>query len=331
MTQNNPALDEKLTVAVIIVSWNRKNLLKRCLLSLNTHLRLSHTIIIIDNASADGTAEMVRSRFGDVLLIENDRNQGFSKAVNQGLAHLIQHHIPTDFVLLFNNDAYLEDDSIVDLFVHMERREDVRAAIPAVLGKENRFQTGIGGYDLSLKTAFSYFSGLSILFPTLFKGFFIHQNYFYRKKIVLEMDWISGVCMVLKTGVTGFISRLPEDFFMYAEDTAFGREIRKTGKIIYYPKAKVIHTHDGYEETEKPVDATLWLSSLFTYYGDKESPGSAAVKLFFLKLLFLGGFFMRWIGFSLFPFIRTKPPFHAHKFRIYCLYILRNLFAKKRP
>ena len=328
MTQNNPALDEKLTVAVIIVSWNRKNLLKRCLLSLNTHLRLSHTIIIIDNASADGTAEMVRSRFGDVLLIENDRNQGFSKAVNQGLAHLIQHHIPTDFVLLFNNDAYFEDDSIVDLLVHMERREDVRAAIPAVLGKENRFQTGIGGYDLSLKTAFSYFSGLSILFPTLFKGFFIHQNYFYRKKIVLEMDWISGVCMVLKTGVTGFISRLPEDFFMYAEDTAFGREIRKTGKIIYYPKAKVIHTHDGYEKTDKTVSPALWLSSLFRYYRDKESQSPVAVKLFLLKLLFLGGFFLRWIGYSLFPIFRAKHQAQAPKFRLYCFYIAKNLFDR---
>ena len=328
MTQINSALEKKLKVAVIIVSWNRKNLLKRCLLSLDSHLRLSHTVIIIDNASADGTPEMVRSRFPDVLLIENDRNLGFSKAVNQGIALLIQHHIAADFVLLLNNDAYFEDDSIAGMLAHMDRRGDVQAAIPAVFGKENRLETGVGGYDLSLKTAFSYFSGLSILFPTQFKGFYIHQDYFYRKKIILEMDWISGVCLALKAGVTGCISQLPEDFFMYAEDTAFCREIRKKGKIIYYPTAKVIHTHDGYEETEKTVSPALWLSSLFRYYRDKESQSPVAVKLFLLKLLFLGGFFLRWIGYSLFPIFRAKHQAQAPKFRLYCLYIAKNLFAR---
>jgi GT2 family glycosyltransferase len=328
MTQIYSALEKKLTVAVIIVSWNRKNLLKRCLLSLDAHLRLSHSVIIIDNASTDGTPEMVRSRFPDVILIENDRNLGFSKAVNQGITLLNQHHFPADFVLLLNNDAYFEDDSIAGMLAHMDQREDVQAAIPAVFGKENRLETGVGGYDLSLKTAFSYFSGLSILFPTVFKGFFIHQGYFYRKKIILEMDWISGVCLALKTGLIGSILRLPEDFFMYAEDTAFCREIRRKGKIIYYPNATVIHTHDGYEDVEKPVNPALWISSLFRYYQDKESQSPVAVKLSLLKLVFMGGFFLRWIGYSLFPISRRRHRVQAPKFRLYCLYIAKNLFAR---
>lgn len=330
MTQINPASGKKLTVAVIIVSWNRKNLIKRCLRSLDTHLRLSRTIIVIDNASADGTPEMVRNHFPDVLLIENDRNLGFSKAVNQGITFLNQYHIPADFVLLLNNDAYFEDDSMTGMLVHMDKREDVQAAIPAVFGKENRLETGVGGYDLSLKTALSYFSGLSILFPSLFKGFFIHQDYFYRKKIILEMDWISGVCLALKAGVTGCISQLPEDFFMYAEDTAFCREIRKKGKIIYYPTAKVIHTHNGYEAMKKTVDPTLWLSSLFMDYRNKESQSPIAVKLFLLKLVFMGGFFLRWIGYLLFPIAWRKHRAQAHKFRLYCLYIIKNLLVKTR-
>jgi len=328
MIQKEPSPDIKRTVAVIIVSWNRKSLLKRCLLSLETHLRISHTIIIIDNDSTDGTPDMVKHLFPDVVLIENDQNLGFGKAVNQGFEHLFRSRNPTDFVLLLNNDAYFEDDSIVDLLDHMDRSEDVQAAIPAVFGEDRRFQTGIGGFDLSLKTALSYFSGLSILFPSRFKGFFIDQHYFFKKKIVLEMDWISGVCMVLKTGKMEFLSRLPEDFFMYAEDTAFGREIRKKGKIIYYPKARVIHAHHSNEKVEKTIDPSLWISSLFMHYRKSINHGSADAKLFILKLVFLGGFFVRWIGYSLFPFFRAQSPIHARKFRMYCRYILRNLFTK---
>ena len=164
----------------------------------------------------------------------------------------------------------------------------------------------------------------------LFKGFFIHQDYFYRKKIILEMDWISGVCLVLKAGVMGSISQLPEDFFMYAEDTALCREIRRIGKIIYYPKARVIHTHDSYEKTERTINPSLWISSLFQYYWQNERPGPVDVKLFLLKSVFLGGFFMRWIGYSLFPISRAKYQSQAYHFRLYCIYILRNLFVKTR-
>lgn len=325
----NSIPEKKYRIAVIVVSWNRKELLRRCLSSLHSHFLFSRIVLVIDNASTDGTPDMIRNNFPDVYLFENDRNLGFSKAVNQGLAYLKLFRIRSDYVLLLNNDAYFVDDSFAGMLDYLDRKNNVLAALPAVFVKDKNLQTGVGGYDLSVITAFNYFFGLSMLFPTLFKGFFFNQDFFYRKKKVLELDWISGVCLVLKSALIGRIPRLPEEFFMYAEDTALCRKIRKFGKIVYYPKARVVHSHGDYKKDEESLDPALWLSSLFEYCRNKELPGVSVMKVFLLKLVFMGGFFLRWTATSLFPGIRAGHSVPADQFKLYFASILQNLFERR--
>ena len=139
-------------ITVGIVTYNSAGHIGSCLESISAHLAEAFPIVLVlDNASTDGAPEMVRNSFPDALLIKNDRNLGFSKAVNQGLAHLEQNEISSDYILLLNNDAYFVDDSMAGMLAYMDTREDIQAAIPAVFGEEGRLQTGIGGYDLTIK------------------------------------------------------------------------------------------------------------------------------------------------------------------------------------
>lgn len=287
--------EDKSKVVFVIVTWNRKEVLGQCLFSLKKHVQCPHHILVVDNASVDGTSEMLRKEYPEVILIENKKNLGFGRANNQGMNYLMEGGISFDYVVFFNDDAKLEDGSLKTLIDYMDKNHDVKASMPSVFIDKGQFQTGVGGYDLSLRTAFNYSFFLSILFPSLFKGFFIHQGYFRNRGLILELDWISGVCMILRSDVAGFL-RFSEDFFMYAEDIALCREIRNHGKIVYFPLSQIYHYSESYRSDKI---STLWIDSLFHYYrlSDKER---IPAKLWQLKLIFVFGFLLRALGYTVF-------------------------------
>lgn len=282
-------------IAVIIVTRNRKDLLKRSLQSLQNNLQSIAYLLIIDNSSSDGSQAMIKKEFPNAILIENSQNLGFGRANNLGLQYMRNQNLSTDWILFINDDAYFEDNSIQTLFRSLENKTSIKAAIPAVVHEDGRFQIGIGGSDLSLKSAFAYFFGFSHLFPSFLNGFFIHQNYFYNKRIIKEIDWASGVCLAVKSDVFKQISGFDEDFFMYSEDVALGEKIRRLGKIVYYPLAKVVHSQKKHTGNSTEGINTLWLTSLFKYFQKKNNLDSFSIKLLLLKLIFLGGLSLRQI------------------------------------
>ncbi len=286
--------DSPCRLVFIIVTWNRKDKLRQCLDSLDEYIRAPHDILVVDNASSDGTSEMVETEYPEVLLLRNLKNAGFSRAANQGLDYLGRRNLQWDYAVFLNDDAAFRDESMQRLVDYLEKNPHVHAALPSVFVGTGRLQTGAGGYELSLLSAFYYFFGLSICFPPLFKGFFFHQPYYRKKGFILELDWISGVCLVLR-GKTAERLRFPEDYFMYAEDVALCRDIKKYGKIIYFPYAQVFHEQ---EKNGSPFRSSLWLDSLFHYYrrhNRKKNRG----RLQLLKIIFLAGFLMRSGGYFL--------------------------------
>ncbi len=285
----------------VIITWNRKENLRVCLNSLNQYLQRPLDVVVVDNASDDGTSEMVKKQYPDVMLFQNQNNLGFSRAANQGLDYLKEKKLWYDYVVFFNDDAELQDKSLNRLIDYLDQNTDIYAALPSVFSAPGRLQTGVGGYDLNLKTALFYFLGLSICFPLLFKGFFIHQPYFRKKRIIREVDWISGVCLVLRREAAEKL-RFSEDFFMYAEDVALGKEIRKYGKIIYFPLAQVFH---GKENCGSFRGSSLWLDSLFKYF-EQQNQGPSRVRVRFLKFIFILGFLGRSLGYMLLDFFYKK-------------------------
>lgn len=324
--------EKQLKILFIIVTWNRQEQINQCLQSLKTHCRSSHKILVIDNASDDGTPDMIKSQYPHVLLIENDKNIGFSRANNQGIKYALENNLSSAYTIFFNNDAYLLDDSIENLIGYLDQNENVKAAIPAVFLVNSYFQIGIGGYKLSLKSAFLYFSGFSILFPKKFKGIFFDQQYFFKRKIIVEVDWISGVCLVLKSSLLKAVLKFPEDFFMYAEDVALCHDIQKFGKLIYYPLARIQHARPEYTSENRKNIQTMWLQSLFSYYASLKKKRLRSLKLWLLKFIFLGGLFLRLVLYSIVPKLkkRSRTPGQTSNLKIYCVYILKSLFQSQK-
>ena len=315
--------DKKYRIVFIIVNWNKKELVSRCLASIASLITYPHKIVIIDNNSSDGSPEMIHSDYPDVDLILNTSNLGFSIASNQGLAYCSDNNIMSDYIVFLNNDVVLKDDSLLRLIDYLDKKPEVQAALPTVFLDDGTFQTGVGGYELSLQTAFSYFFFLSGLFPKYFKGFFISQNYFRKKGLIPMLDWISGVCLVVRGDVMRKISGFPGHFFMYAEDIALCRELRVMGKIVYYPYAQVYHMKQYSAEQSRPG---LWLESIFRYYQMISGTKENSWRLRALKLIFLTGLGARLVGISLFPLaFRHHKVQNISALKKYVFYILKNI------
>ncbi len=315
--QNTPKL------LFLIVNWNREALLARCLDSLRRYVFLPHNILVVDNASSDGSVDMVKIRYPDVFLIENQDNLGYGKANNIGIQFLQAKNLLPDYLVFLNNDIVLQDDSLNQLITYLESQEDTLAAIPSVFIEADRLQTGVAGFDLTLGTAFNYFIFLSALFPRHFPGFFLNQKYFRTRQTACTVEWISGVCLILKTSGMQTVPEFPEDFFMYAEDLAFCRELRRQGRIIYFPLAQIYHLKDS---TTAPGQKTMWLDSLFGYYQMQNKGKNARLKLFLLKLIFLKGFGIRFLGYGLvspfFPLMHAR----AQNMKLYFVHIWQGIF-----
>lgn len=317
-------LPQQPRVVFIIVTWNRKKLLDQCLRSLRKFIRSSYKIIVIDNASADGSQKHIKETYPEVILIENAKNLGFSKANNIGIDHIRTHKINSDYIIFLNNDTEFRDNSVEVLLDHMDKNSNIKAAIPTIMHERHIYQTGTGGYELTLSTAFNYCFFLSILFPTRFKGFFFHQKYFRQRGIIPEIDWLSGVCLVSESKTVLKTRGFPEDFFMYAEDIAFSRDLRKSGKLIYYPFARIFHLK---EDIPSRKINTTWLDSLFKYY--KNQP-SGPFRLFSLKMIFFMGFMLRFIVYSMVAvFAKNRGLQKARELKAYSYHVLKCIFSFK--
>ncbi len=281
----------EVTVGFVIVNWNKRQALAECLESVRRFLAaVPHRVIVVDNGSTDGSPAMLESRFPEAVLLRNPDNLGFAKANNQALGFIRENRLAFDYIVFLNNDAVLVDGSLASLFEFMRENEKAAAAVPAVFVDDSLLQTGVGGFELSVGSAFEYFSSLTLLLPSVAKGLFIHQPYFFRRQRACRLDWLSGVCLAVRRDALEAAGGFPEDYFMYAEDLALCRELRKRGDLFYCPQAHVRHLKDS------PADApgnVLWLESLFRYYRKDRRPPWSSLGLFLLKIVFFLGFLVR--------------------------------------
>lgn len=239
-------------VSIIIVNWNVKNYLRKCLNSIYSETkRLSFEIIVVDNASTDGSAEMLGKEFPQVILIKNDENVGFSKANNQAIK-IAQ----SKYILLLNPDTLILDEAIEKLYRFIEDHRNVVAVGPTILNADG----GTIQYDCartipSLWNEFCWLSELSLHFKESRFFSYITLDYWDHKDS-RYIDLLSGSCMLCKTSIVREINFLDEDYFLYADDVDFCFRIRQKGKIYYLADAKIIH-YGG--QSSKQVDNNLWL------------------------------------------------------------------------
>jgi GT2 family glycosyltransferase len=270
------------SLTIIIVNWNTKDLLERCLHSVfSTQKNLSFKVIVVDNASSDGSVEMIKKRFPAVFLIENKQNMGFAKANNQAFKFTKN----TKYVLLLNSDTVLLNKTLQVMMEFMDRNPKAGIAAPALRLPDGKFQI-VGASYPSLITAFNYFLFLYRLSPKVFKGSFIDQRRLQKITNPIKIDWVAGTCMLVRKDVIDKAGGLDESYFMYAEDIEWCERIKKRGwEIYYFPHVEIIHHHGASSKTV----SNLWLKSLISYMKQR----NGMIRSILFRLIMAAGFGLR--------------------------------------
>ncbi len=299
-----------MNLCIIIVTWNAKNFLKNCLISIFKNIKkISFEIIVVDNGSIDGTSEMIKREFPEVILIQNSENLGFAKANNQALKYAIRKFRKVPYVLLLNSDVIIKNNVIEEMFSYMEAHSEVGCISPALILPDKKSQVGVAGFNPSPFTGFNYFFFISKLLPKKTKGLFIDQTKFLSEKRPVDVDWVSGACLMVRKKVILEAGLLNEDFFFYVDDVDWCIRIKEKGwKIHYLPWLSVIHYHNiTFEEILRKPN-TRWVIELFQYI--KRRKGYLSYVLF--RLFFIGGYTLRIILYGIGYFI-TKKSYHKQK------------------
>jgi len=269
-------------ISIIIVNYNVQYFIEQCLNSIFeiSHFEGKKEVIVIDNASSDGSISMIKTKFPSVTLIENQDNVGFSVANNQGIAIA-----KGKYVLLLNPDTIIEEDTLSKCFTEMEKDIKVGAiGVKMVDGAGQFLPESKRGFP-SPKISFYRFSGLYKVFPNspTINGYY--QGHIGKDEKA-EVDILCGAFMFMRKSVLEDVGTLDEAFFMYGEDIDLSYRIRKAGhKVLYFPGTTIIH-FKGESTRKNSIQYTQRFYNAMNIFAKKHFKESkAAVFLKYLSIV----------------------------------------------
>ncbi len=270
-------------VSVIIVNYNGGELLLKCIESMLIQTHKNLEIILVDNASQDDSILKVEKKYGDLnnlKIIRLKKNVGFLIGNDIGFLHI---HPKSKYILMLNNDAYLERDCLARLVSAMERDESIGAAQPEIYFPDGRVQSLGNMYD-------------TFCMGTLQLGRHIGPEDFHLKKEVYEVTYPCGAVALLRTSLIKRIGFLDPKFFLYHDDIDLGFRIWLSGyRVVTVRGAKAYH-YGGYSTGRINVDV---------YYFSTKSRVSLMLKYYqiwsLLRYLptFLLLYFIKLLGISI--------------------------------
>jgi len=225
-------------VSIIIVSYNTKDFLEKCLDSLkkNSPQNFSVEILVVDNDSKDESGGMVKEKFPDVILIENKENVGFSKANNMGIKH-----VKGRYVLFLNSDTEMREGTLETMISFMDEHPDAGAATCQVVMLNGQIDDASHRGFPTPWNSFTHFSGLGKIFPNsmLLNGY----NLAWKDlKNIHTIDALAGAFMIVRRKAGDEVGWWDEDYFFYGEDLDFCYMLKQKGWNIYYvPTVSVLH------------------------------------------------------------------------------------------
>jgi GT2 family glycosyltransferase len=217
-------------LSIIILNYNTKDLLHRCLQSVfNSITSFELEVIVADNGSTDGSVEMVRLQFPKTKIVENGGNLGFAGGNNPAMKISAGR-----YVLLLNSDTEVRPDTFEQCIKYLETHKDV-----GILGCKVLLPNG-KLHEASRRR----FPDPANAFLRLF-GFRKYSNYNYQNVSIdqeMEVDSVVGAFMMVRRDVIEKIGFLDEEFFMYGEDLDYCWRVKKAGfKVVYFPGAEITH------------------------------------------------------------------------------------------
>ena len=275
-----PTLD----VSVVVVSYRSRALLGECLESVRASLEasgLTGEVLVVDNGSPDGTAELVRERYPWVRLVAEAENRGFAAAANRGL-RLARGRV----VVLLNPDTRVVGDALGRLVRFLERHPTVGVVGPRLRYPDGRTQPS------------------RRRFPTLLTGFLestLVQDYWRSNRVLAryyvadrsdeerqEVDWLVGACLAVRREALRSVGLLDERFFLYSEEVEWFWRLRRAGwRVVYLPDAEVVHLEGGSSEPESAFRQVAFDTAKVQLYRRLHGPLAAELLRAFLLATYL--------------------------------------------
>jgi len=263
-------------LSIVIVTYNSIGHIDACLESLTRRpSHLDQEIVLVDNASPDGTAAAVRDRWPAVHVIDAGANVGFARGANIGIRRSTG-----ELVLLLNPDTEVRDGALDVLVRVLTTRPDAAVAGPRLLDGRGRpelsFGAMIGPLAELRQKALVHGSRRGV---PLVAGYLDWLTSRPR-----EVDWVSGACLLVRRADAEAVGLLDERFFMYAEDVDFCAAVRARGrKVLFTPEADVLHVRGGSAASAPRATEAAYRRSQLAFY-DKHRPRWAPVLRAYLKL-----------------------------------------------
>jgi GT2 family glycosyltransferase len=240
------------TISAVIVSFNTRELLRACLRSLQACTLPLH-VVVVDNASADGSAAMVRAEFPDVCLVALEQNLGFAAGTNVGCQRVLSYvsddsklktqNSKLDYVLLLNPDTVVQPGAIEAMSEFLHAHPRVGLVGPRLLNPDGTIQPAAFRFPTRSMTALDLFTPGEVLPGRLYNSWW-HGRYPQEGTGTepFPIDHPLGACMLARREVIEQVGMLDERFFMYAEEVDWCYRIRQAGWAIWQiPAAQVTH------------------------------------------------------------------------------------------
>lgn len=265
-----------LDLSIIIVNWNGRELLRKCLDAVQATTKTTqYEIVVVDNNSSDGSQDMVRQDYPGVKLIANSENVGFARANNQAL------EINTArYALLLNSDAFVKENTIDTMVEFMDSHPDAGMAGCKLLYEDGRLQPSCTTFP-TLFSEFCIATGLDKAFAKS-PIFGRYQMTFWDFNDIREVDAIMGAFMLVRAEPLAEIGYLDPAYFMYSEEVDWCYRFKKAGwKIYYYPHVEAVHLWGGSSKKVKVEMHIQLYRSRIEFF--RKNYGS--LPAFFVKLI----------------------------------------------
>jgi len=257
-------------LSVIIVTWNVREMTMACLEALARETNgLATELIVVDNASSDGTVEAVRSAYPEAHVIANGTNTGFPAANNQALAVA-----RGEYILYLNPDTEVGPGAVRACLDELERDVSLGVAGCRLVLEDGSTQMECARRPYLLRHMMMETLYLHMLFPQS-RVFGDHLMTWWDHRDTRDVDAICGAFMLARADVARAVGGLPEDVFMYHEDVAFCLRVRKAGwRIRYRGDVSTLHRWRG--SSRKSTDALALLEGVYKIELIREAQGSLA-------------------------------------------------------
>ena len=234
-------------VSVVVVTYNALPWLERCLESVR-----GHETIVVDHGSIDGTLELVRERFPDARLIEQE-NKGLGGGSNAGMRVA-----SGDYFLLLNSDAWALDDAVEKLAAFADEHPDAAVVGPRLLNTDGSLQRTVRGFPTIWRLTTEYFLLRKLGPRTRALNAFYGSRFAHDR--VREAEWMMGACLLVRREAADAVGLFDEQFFMFSEEVDWCYRFHAAGwKVLFCPGAEVVHVGGASHGGRMFSEETDWL------------------------------------------------------------------------